>query len=67
MRRIGGSLDLDALAALHGRNRHRPYRRENLRAAAIELRHRGLLPLDIARALELTELAVRQLLGEVTP
>jgi hypothetical protein len=67
MSRIPGRLDLDALAALSGRNRHKPYRREAMRAAAVELRQRGLQPVDIARSLELTELAVRQLLGEVMP
>ena len=55
---IGGSLDLAALSRLY-----RPHHRDAMRAAAVELRQRGLQPLDIAQALELTEAAVRQLLG----
>jgi len=42
---------------------HRPHDRETLRAAAVELRQRGLTPLDIGIALELGEDAVRELLG----
>ncbi len=40
-----------------------PLDRAVLRAAALELRARGLTPLDIAEALKLTERAVRQLLN----
>lgn len=64
MKRIGGALTADALAALSGRDRHRPTDQETLRAAAVELRQRGLLPADIAAALRISEGAVRQLLGE---
>lgn len=59
---IGGRLDLEALSRLY-----RPHHRDAMRAAAVELRQRGLRPLDIARALELTETTVRQLLGETPP
>ena len=41
----------------------RPQDRATLRAAALELRGRGLQPLDIAAALKLSEFAVRQLLN----
>ena len=64
MRRIGGSMNLEALL---GRDRHRPRDREAVRAAAAELQQRGLTPRDIATALELTEPAVRQLLTEGMP
>ena len=63
MTRVGGALDY---AALTGRDRHRPQSREEMRVAVAELRQRGLTPRDIAAALELTEPAVRQLLGEVS-
>ncbi|MGC8519279.1 MAG: helix-turn-helix domain-containing protein [Steroidobacteraceae bacterium] len=43
----------------------RPQDRATLRAAALELRARGLTPLDIAEALRLSERAVRDLLHEV--
>lgn len=45
------------------RDLHRPADWQTLRAAAAELRQRGLTPRDIAPALSLTEAAVRQLLG----
>ena len=48
------------------RDAHRPADRRTLRAAALELRARGLTPIDIAAALGLTERAIRDLLG-VTP
>ena len=57
---IGGRLDLDALARLH-----RPLDAPTLRAAAVELRSRGLTEQDIAAALGLTPAAVRQLLAPV--
>ncbi len=41
---------------------HRPHDREAMRAAAVELRRRGLTTHDIAQALELTERAVHGLL-----
>jgi len=63
MKRIGGTLTLDALAALSGRDRHRPLDRDAMRAAVLELRQRGLLPADIAAALRISEGAVRDLLG----
>ena len=42
---------------------HRPRDRDTLRAAVIELRGRGLTVGDIATALQLTDGAVRGLLG----
>jgi hypothetical protein len=63
---IGGQLGLEALAALAGRDRHRPQDRQTVRAAAVELRQRGLTPADIGAALRLSEAAVRALL-EVAP
>jgi hypothetical protein len=41
---------------------HRPLDRETVRAAARELRQRGLTPLDIADALKLSEAAICELL-----
>jgi hypothetical protein len=64
---IAGSLTLDALAALTGRDRFRPLDRDAMRAAAVELRTRGLQPRDIAEALDLAEAAVKLLLGEQPP
>jgi hypothetical protein len=43
---------------------HRPHDRDTLRAAARELRESGLTPRDIASAFQLSESAVRELLGE---
>ncbi len=45
-----------------GADRHRPADPAVLRAAAVELRARGLTDRDIAAALRLTERAVRELL-----
>jgi predicted transcriptional regulator len=56
---IPGRLDY---AALLGRDRHRPAARATLRAAAVELRQRGLTVEDIGQALGLTSGAVRDLL-----
>lgn len=55
-------LDLEALDL--GATRHRPADRAVLRAAALELRSRGLTPMDIGAALRLSESAVRELLEE---
>lgn len=67
-RTIGGRLDLSALAALAGADRtceHAPpLDRDTARVAARELRARGLTPRDIASHLQLSEGAVRELLGE---
>ena len=67
---IGGTLGLEALAALAGADRSArqqpPLDRDTCRAAAIELRQRGLTVHDISQALGLSEGAVRNLLGEVT-
>ncbi len=41
---------------------HRPTDRETLRAVAVELVQRGLTAADVARSLDLTEGAVRDLL-----
>lgn len=46
---------------------HTPQDRATLRAAALELRSRGLLPRDIGAALGIAEVAVRELLDEVRP
>ena len=52
------------VAPVFDRSPHNPPQdRATLRAAALELRARGLTPLDIAEALKLTERAVRQLLN----
>ena len=45
---------------------HAPQERAVLRAAAVELRSRGLTPFDIAEALRLSQRAVRDLLGVPT-
>jgi DNA-binding NarL/FixJ family response regulator len=50
--------------AFDRRDQHRPADRQTLRAAAVELRARGLTPADIAAALRISEGAVRDLLGE---
>ena len=50
-------------SAFPRRDAHRPQDRRTLRAAALELRARGLTPIDIAAALRLSERAVRDLLG----
>ncbi len=55
-----GAVDVRDLAAEAAR--HRPAERTVLRAAAVELRQRGLQPRDIASALGLTERATRALL-----
>ena len=47
---------------LYGRDRHRPDDHATVRAAAIELRARGLQPRDIAPALRISEAAVRAML-----
>ena len=64
VRRIGGFLTSDSVAALYGRDRYRPLDRETSRAAAIELRQRGLTAHDISQALSLSLGAVLDLLGE---
>lgn len=46
---------------------HAPPDRESARAAARELRARGLTPADIAAALRISEGATRELLGEPSP
>ena len=64
---VGGRLDLSALAALARADRPRqkaPLDRETARAAAVELRARGLTVHDIAAALRLSEGAVRTLLED---
>ena len=66
-RSIGGALTPDPLAALAGRDRYRPLDRDTARAAAVELRARGLMPADISAALKLSEAAVRELLEVPTP
>ncbi|HEX4025881.1 MAG TPA: hypothetical protein VHX52_14445 [Steroidobacteraceae bacterium] len=61
-RNIGGVLDLAALDLLSGRTRHRPSDTALLRAAAVELRARGLTPRDIGQSIGLSEDAARLLL-----
>lgn len=64
-RRIGGPLNLEALEQLAGVDRpQQPPDRDTCRAAAIELRARGLTALDIAAALGLSEGAIRAPLGD---
>ncbi|HUN27397.1 MAG TPA: helix-turn-helix domain-containing protein [Steroidobacteraceae bacterium] len=60
-RTVGGRLDMRALGLLAGAE-HRPRDRETLRAAAVELRARGLTARDIGEALGLSERAVRVLM-----
>jgi DNA-binding transcriptional regulator LsrR (DeoR family) len=43
---------------------HRPLDADTLRVAAFEMYSRGLTPFDIAAALQISEVAVRQLLGQ---
>lgn len=64
MTRIGGTLDY---AALIGRDRYRPLDRDAARAAAVELRQRGLTVADIASALGISVGAVADLLGQEVP
>jgi hypothetical protein len=56
---IGGALDYTRLAQLN-----RPPDEETMRAAAVELRSRGLTDRDIGQALGLASSAVSKLLGE---
>lgn len=68
MTRIGGRLDMTALATLMGDRADdradAPLDRAKARVAALELRSSGLTACDIADALGLSEGAVRSLLGE---
>lgn len=67
-RTIPGALGMRELATLYGSDtdararQQPPPDRDTARAAAVELRSRGLTPLDIAQALGLSEGAVRALL-----
>ena len=54
---VGGKLGMREMATLY-----RPHDEATLRAAAVDLRMRGLTDRDIAAALRLTEAGVRQLL-----
>jgi hypothetical protein len=58
-RTIGGSLTLEALARLH-----RPTNRDTLRAAAVEMRSRGMSLRDIAVSLGIHESEVARLVTE---
>lgn len=62
--RIGGPLDLEAMAALAGRELHRPRSREEFRAAVQELASRGMSDHTIASATGLAVEQVRRILGE---
>lgn len=61
---LGGVLDLAALNALTGRDRHRPKTREEMRASVHELRGRGMDDHTIARATGLSVEQVRRMTGE---
>jgi hypothetical protein len=63
-RSIGGRLNLAALAALAGADRHRPQTLEEMRAAVHELHQRGMSDHTIAQATGLAVEQVRRLLGE---
>jgi hypothetical protein len=64
-RSIGGTMNLEALAALAGKDHRRePPDQANAAAAAADLRRQGLTIADIAQALRIGEAAVRQLLPE---
>jgi len=62
--RIGGTLGLEALAALAGRERNRPQSRDEMRAAVQELASRGMSDHTIASATGLAVEQVRRILGE---
>lgn len=49
----------------HRAEQHRPTDEQTLRAAAVELRQRGLTERDIGQALRLDPTGVRRMLGEV--
>lgn len=63
-RSIGGTLILDALAQLSGRDRHRPQTRDEMRAAIHGMASGGMSDYGIARATGLSVEQVRRLLGE---
>lgn len=63
-RSIGGALTLDAMAALTGRDRHRPQSRDEMRLAVSEMASRGMTDHTIAAATGLSAETVRRLLGE---
>lgn len=60
-RTVPGRLSAAAYRALA--TQYRPTRREDLRVAAIQLRQRGLLPLDIAELLSISTRVVLELIG----
>lgn len=55
---------IDLTPKLYGRDRFRPMDRESARAAALELRRRGLTAHDISAALSISLGAVLDLIGE---
>lgn len=55
----------DATDYRHRADMHRPTDRQTLRAAAVELRNRGLTERDIGQALALDPTAVRVLLQSI--
>jgi len=67
MRRIGGTLGVESLAALSGRERHRPQTHDEMRASARELRDRGYSDHAIAAATGLSVEQIRRMLGEAPP
>ena len=60
-------IDLGALGPPSGRDRHRPQTREEMRAAARELRDRGYSDHAIAAATSLSVEQIRRMLGEAPP
>lgn len=63
-RTIGGTLTLDALAALLGRDRHRPQTHDEMRVAVHEMAARGMSDHTIAHTTGLAVEQVRRLIGE---
>jgi hypothetical protein len=63
-RTVPGRLDMTALAALAGRDRHRPQTHDEMRVAVHEMAARGMSAQSIAAAAQLSVEAVRRMLGE---
>lgn len=64
-RNIGGVLDMAAMAALYGRDTHRPTDGEALQAEIRRLHQTGLTARDIANSLRLGLGAVLEALREI--
>jgi len=65
MRRIGGTLGVESLAALSGRERHRPQTRDEMRVAVHEMAARGMTDQTISTATGLSVEQVRRVLSEL--